>query len=107
MGTKLAPMLFAILVDRLVAQWHTRVKYVDDTTVFEVVPRCSTSYLQFAVNDIRSFASRKGMRLNPKKCRELVINFMQYLLASPGMLDIGGSPGKESGNLQNPRSTVK
>ena len=33
------------------------------------------------------------MRLNPKKCRELlVINFMQYLLASPGMLDIGGSP---------------
>ena len=56
-GTKLAPMLFAILVNRLVAQWPTRLKYVDDTTVFEVVPRCSTSYLQFALNDIRSFAS--------------------------------------------------
>ena len=74
-GTKLAPMMFAILVNRLVAQWPTRLKYVDDTTVFEVVPRCSTSYLQFAVNYIRSFASSKGMRLNPKKCRELVINF--------------------------------
>ena len=91
-GTKLAPMLFAILVNRLAAQWPARLKYVDDTTVFEVVPPCSTSYLQFAVNDIRSFASSKGMRLNPKKCRELVINFLQYLPASPGMLHIDGSP---------------
>ena len=57
-----------------------------------MVPRCSTSYLQFAVNDIRSFASSKDMRLNPKKCRELVINFLPYLPASPGMLDIDGSP---------------
>ena len=41
---------------------------------------------------VRSFASGKGMRLNPKKCRELVINFLQYLPASPGMLHIDGSP---------------
>ena len=67
-GTKLAPMLFATLVNRLVAQWTTHIKYVDDTTVFEVVPRCSTSYLRFAVNDIRS-SSSKGMRLNPKNVR--------------------------------------
>lgn len=91
-GTKLAPLLFAILVNRLAAQWPARLKYVDDTTVFEVVPRCSMSYLQFAVNDIRSFASDKGMRLNPKKCRELVINFLQYLPASPDLLHIDGSP---------------
>ena len=63
-GTKLAPMLFAILVNRLVAQCAMRVKYVDNTTV----PRCSTSYLQFPVNDIRS-SSSKGMRLNPKNVR--------------------------------------
>ena len=63
-GTKLAPMLFATLVNRLVAQWATRVKYVDTTTV----PRCSTSYLRFPVNDIRS-SSSKGMRLNPKNVR--------------------------------------
>ena len=51
--------------------------------------------MQFAVNDIRFFASSKGMQLNPKKCRELlVINFMQYLLASPGILDIGGSSAR-------------
>ena len=34
------------------------------------------------------------MRLNPKICRELVINVMQYLPASPGMLGNGGSPAR-------------
>ena len=32
------------------------------------------------------------MRLNPKKCRELIINFLQYLPASPDLLHIDGSP---------------
>ena len=40
-GTKLALLLFAILVNRLVATWPCRLKYVDDTTVFEVIPRYS------------------------------------------------------------------
>ena len=31
------------------------------------------------------------MRLNPKKCRELVINFLQYLPARPDSLHIDGS----------------
>ena len=42
-GTKLAPMLFATLVNRLVSSWPLYVKYVDDTTICEVVPRCSPS----------------------------------------------------------------
>ena len=29
-GTKLAPLLFAILVNNLASEWPTRVKYVDD-----------------------------------------------------------------------------
>ena len=33
-GTKSAPLLFAILVDRLVSSWPNRLKYEDDTTVF-------------------------------------------------------------------------
>ena len=31
--TRLAPLLFAVLVNRLVSDWPYRVKYVDDTTV--------------------------------------------------------------------------
>ena len=84
-GTKLAPLLFAILVNRLVASWHCRAKYVDDTTVLEVVPRCSPSYLQLIVNDISEFAAERGMRLNPKKCKELRLNFLQYLPSLPPM----------------------
>ena len=72
-GTKSAPLLFTILVNRLVNQWPNRIKYVDDTTIFEVIPRCSPSYLQFIVEDISEFASSRGMRLNPKKC-----NFLKY-----------------------------
>ena len=36
-GTKLAPKLFATLVNRLVSSWPLRAKYVDDTTICEVV----------------------------------------------------------------------
>ena len=57
-GTKLAPLLFAILVNRL-----------DDTTVFEAIPRCSPSYLPLIVNDISCFSSLRGMHLNPKDVR--------------------------------------
>ena len=33
-GTRLAPLLFAVLVNRLLSDWPYRVKYVDDTTVY-------------------------------------------------------------------------
>ena len=56
-GNKLAPILFAILVNRLVSSWPLRAKYVDDTTICEVVPRCSPSYLQILVNEINDFAT--------------------------------------------------
>ena len=39
-GTKLAPLLFAILVNDLCRDWRYRIKYVDDTSVFESIPRC-------------------------------------------------------------------
>ena len=38
-GTKLAPLLFAILVNRLCQDWPERIKYVDDTSVFLVAPQ--------------------------------------------------------------------
>ena len=38
-------LLFAVLVNRLCQDWPERIKYVDDTSVFEIVPRCSPSYL--------------------------------------------------------------
>ena len=40
-GTRLAPLVFAILGNSLSREWHNRLKYVDDTSVFEIIPRVS------------------------------------------------------------------
>ncbi|CAB3993754.1 Hypothetical predicted protein [Paramuricea clavata] len=37
-GTKLGPLLFAVLVNSLLMDWPGRVKFVDDTTVLEIIP---------------------------------------------------------------------
>ena len=38
LGTKLGPVLFAVMVNDLVQSWGARIKFVDDLTVLEVVP---------------------------------------------------------------------
>ena len=61
-GTKLAPLLFCILVNRMASNCTNRVKYVDDATVMEFVPRLwefyCFGYLYY------SFVSSRGMVLN-------------------------------------------
>ena len=42
-GTKLGPVLFVVMVNDLVQSWGVRIKFVDDQTVLEVVPRNSPS----------------------------------------------------------------
>ena len=81
-GTKLAPLLFCILVNRMASTGTKRVKYVNDATVMEFVPRLSPSYLNFTVSDIYSFASSRGMVLNNKRCKEMCISFFAVLPVS-------------------------
>ena len=90
-GTKLAPLLFCILVNRMASNCTNRVKYVDDATVMEFVPRLSPSYLNFTVSDIYSFASSRGMVLNGKNCKEMCISFLQYFPFLPAPLLAGNS----------------
>ena len=49
----------------------------DDTTVSEILPRNSISLLDFAVRDIHDYCTEHKMKLNPKKCKEMVLNFMK------------------------------
>ena len=44
-GTKLGPVLFAVMVSNLFQSWGACIKFVDDLTVLEVVPRNSPSLL--------------------------------------------------------------
>ena len=38
-----------------------------------------------------TYASLRGMKLNSKKCKEMIINFMQYSPFPPVPLTVGGS----------------
>ena len=67
-----------MLVNSLLKDWPGRVKFVDDTTAIEVIPRCSPSFLPIVVNQISDFANERGMVLNPKKCKEIITTFLKY-----------------------------
>ena len=77
-GTKLAPILFAVMVSDLISTWGPRIKFVDDLTALEIVPRNSPSYMNYIVSDIQTFACHNNMKLNPEKCKEIIVDFLQY-----------------------------
>ena len=54
-GTKWGSVLFAIMVNDLVQSWGAHIKFVDDLTVLEVVPRNSPSLLNVVFDDIHAF----------------------------------------------------
>ena len=65
-------------MNNLCRDWRYRIKYVDDTSVFESIPRCSPSYLPFIAAHINTYASMRNMRLNEIKCKDIVISFLKY-----------------------------
>ena len=90
-GTRLAPLLLPVLVNRRAEDWSTRLKYVDDATVIELIARNSPRYLPIIASDINKFSSHRNMRLNAKTCREMVIDFLQYKCTTLSPLMIGGT----------------
>ena len=44
------------MINRLLDDWNSRLKYVDHTTIFEVIPHNASSLLDFAVSrDIHNY----------------------------------------------------
>lgn len=66
----LAPLLFAILVNSLVSEWCTHLKYIDDLTILELIPRNSNSYLAIIASNVNKYSLERNMKLNPKKFKE-------------------------------------
>ena len=66
------------MTNNILADWHPRVKFVDDTSAIEMLPKNSISLLNSAVSDIHNFSVDHNMRLNPIKCKKMLINFMSY-----------------------------
>ena len=77
-GTKLGLVLFAVMVNDLVQSWGARIKFVDDLTVLEVVPRNSPPLLNEVVDYIHAFAVNNNMRFNPRKCKTVTVDFLHY-----------------------------
>ena len=48
-GTKLVPIMFAVMVNDLLSRWRPRAKFVDDLTALEIIPRNSPSMMNFIV----------------------------------------------------------
>ena len=88
-GTKLGVILFAVMTNGLIADWPLRIKFADDTSALEILPRNSISLLNHVVTDIHDFASSHNIKLNPDKCKEMFINFMHdhNILVNPIIME--------------------
>ena len=80
----MAPLLFCLLVKRMASNCTNRIKYVDDATVIEFVPRLFPSYLSFTFSDIYLFASSRGMvgssLIEKVSCSKLLAVYLSYNL---------------------------
>ena len=77
-GTKLGPWLFLLMINDLRIPGVPTWKYVDDTTIADIVPRGKDSHAQHAVNYVAEWSSYNLMQLNAAKCKELVIDFKKF-----------------------------
>ena len=76
-GMKLGVILFAMMTNNLLREWHLRKKFVVDTMALEMLPSNGISLRNRAVNDIHKLSMERNMKFIAKKCKEMLINFMQ------------------------------
>ena len=83
-GTKLGPLLFLIMVNDL-RNSPNLVKYVDDTTVWEVLSKNSSSNFPAIVDECANWASANNMKLNESKTKELQVCFSSQPVTHPAI----------------------
>ena len=76
-GTKPGVILFKVKTIKLLSDWRLRIKFVDDASALEIIPRNSISFLNTAISDVHHFAVAHNMKLNPIKCKEMFIKFLR------------------------------
>ena len=68
-----------ISLHRHFKDWPGNFKVVDNAYALEMVPRYSPSLLPLVVNNMSDFTNERGVILiNPKKCKQMLINFLKY-----------------------------
>ena len=75
-GTKLGCWLFIAMINDLEApSAEDLLKYVDDSTFYEVIKKGELSMAQIPMNEIQKWSSTNKFQLHPSKCKELCISF--------------------------------
>ena len=69
--TKMGPWLFVIMVKDLNVTNADLWKYVDDTTIFESIPKRNSSRIQESVDEWIRDSGADKFQLNQEKCKEL------------------------------------
>ena len=87
-GTKLGPILFAIMINdlKITSPRSSNWKYVDDVTISEIVPTREVSILQNELDAISDWRNTNNMKLNPKKCKEMIVTFRRDIEHPPTSL---------------------
>ena len=67
--TKQGVILFIVMTNRLLSNWHLRIKFVDDLSALEIIPRNSLSHLNTTVNDVHNFSFTHNMKTKTKTCQ--------------------------------------
>jgi hypothetical protein len=84
-GSFLGPLTFIVLIDSLRAACLTH-KFVDDTTVTEILNRRATSQMQTIIDDLVEQATHTAMNVNGKKTKEMLVGTVSRDPPPPLML---------------------
>ena len=74
-GTKLGPSLFVIIINDLSILNALLWKYVDDTTVSEIIPKGQSTSAQEYVDSVADWTIDNRFQLNIDKCKEIRFSF--------------------------------
>ena len=76
-GSWFGPVLFLVVINDL----HTNVdvyKFIDDTTLMEVIPKDSTSVMQYACDELNEWNLDNDMNINVKKSCEMLMGGEEF-----------------------------
>jgi len=85
-GSYLGPLTFAILIASLQPSCLTH-KYIDDTTMTEIINRGSASCMKVFVDELVSQSTQAGMLVNGKKTKEMLVGSVTKNPPAPLLLN--------------------
>ena len=74
-GTKLGPWLFLLMINDSKFATASKWKYVDDTSVAEIVKKEDCSTIQSDAELAQNWSRENKLQLNTEKCKEMIIDF--------------------------------